>query len=151
MSDTNQIPTTDIWKTKYLNELNNSCGATAFAISGRPLVKGQWDKKQWTLNDLESGRNYCCYKSTYKLDNTGENIVLDHELCADCSKWLDKYYRELAARESEIRGTDAVVPLLEKLIENQEKQMAKLDEILLELKTGGRPHRPITANIEHFI
>lgn len=68
---------------------------------------------------------------------------------------LDKYYRELAARENETRGTNSLVPLLEKLIENQEKQMAKFDEILLELKTGGRhqpiTHRPITANIEKFI
>ena len=145
MSDTEQIPIKEIWKNKFLTELNN-CRATGYTISGRPLIKGQWDKEPWTLNDLESGRNYCCYKGTYRLNNTG--IVMEYELCSNCSNWLDKYYRELAAREAETRGTDALVPLLEKLIENQEKQMAKLDEILLELKTGRTiSHLPITANI----
>ena len=136
MSDSNQIPIKDIWKTKYLNELNY-CRAEGFAVSGRPLTKGQWQKLGWTINDLEKGRTSCCYKNTYRLDNTGENIVMEYELCSNCSNWLDKYYRELAAREAETRGTDALVPLLEKLIENQEKQMAKLDEILVAARRPG--------------
>lgn len=151
MSDTNQIPTKDIWKNKFLTELNY-CRATGYTISGRPLIKGQWDKKPWTLNDLESGRKYCCYKNTYRLDNTAENIVMEYELCSNCSNWLDKYFCELAARESETRSIEALVPLFEKLIENQTKQMAKLDEILLELKTGQLiTHRPIIAKLENFI
>ena len=145
MSDTNQIPIKDLWKTKFLTELNNCCRANGFAVSGRPLTKGQWQKLGWTINDLEKGRTSCCFR----LNEFRE----ERELCADCSKWIDKYYRELAAREAETRGTDALVPLLGKLIENQEKQMAKLDEILLELKTVGGPitHQQITANIEKFI
>ena len=124
-----EISVKDIWKTKYLTELNNCCSASGFSISGRPLAKNQWQKLGWTINELEKGRKSCCFRVN--------EFREESELCTDCSKWLDKYYRELAAREAETKGTDALVPLLEKLIENQEKQMAKLDEILMAIRRQG--------------
>ena len=121
-----EIPVKDIWKTKYLNELNHSCCASGYSISGRPLTKSQWQKMGWTINDLEKGRRSCCSRQN--------EFREERELCVDCSKWLDKYYRELAVREAETRGTDTLVPLLEKQIENQQQLLAKLDEILVAVR-----------------
>ena len=119
----------DLWKSRYLNELNAHCGMSGYSYIGRPLIKNQWTKIKWELCDLdETGQKYCCYMM-------GKNDEKEWELCMNCAGWLDKYHRELNTREAEERGMDTLVPLLEKIIENQEILLGRINEMCDSLNT----------------
>jgi len=117
----------DLWKSRYLNELNANCGMSGYSDMGRPLIKNQWTKIKWDLCDLDgTRRKYCCLKT---VGDNNNQVSGEKELCMNCAGWLDKYYRELDIRTAEIRGSDALVPLLEQIIENQNKLQKGLNNM----------------------
>lgn len=129
--------TSDLWKSRYVSELNHDCGMAGYSNAGRPLSKGQWTKIKWEVHHLDDDVvKYCCYKPN-DLD-TKEPVAeedRERELCMNCASWLDKYHRELNTREAEKRGMDTLVPLLEKIIENQTYILYRLNDMCESLET----------------
>jgi len=124
-----QIPAKDLWKFRYLNRLNANCCDSGYSNMGRPLVKGEWKKKIWNIDNLdETVIQYCCEKNGH---NTQKELgyLEERELCMNCASWLDKYHRELNTRTAENRGMDTIVPLLEQIIENQNRLQKGITDI----------------------
>jgi hypothetical protein len=130
----------ELWKSRYVNSLNQDCGMAGYSDVGRPLVKNQWTKIKWEPRHLDDNvTKYCCYKKN-DLDTKepGTERKYERALCMNCANWLDKYHRELNTREAEERGMDSLVPLLEKIIENQEILSRKVDDMCESLATIAR-------------
>ncbi len=135
----------ELWKQRYLNALNQDCGINGYSDGGRPLIKGQWTKRKWELGNLyDTTTKYCCYKYNNQ-DAKKDEQECEQELCMNCANWLDKYQRELNTRTAEERGMDTLVPLLEKIIENQEILLRKINEMCSSLDTIARN----TGHTEH--
>jgi hypothetical protein len=117
------ISTRELWKSRYLNELNMHCCMYGYSATDQPLIKGQWTKIKWEECHLDDYiTKYCCYK-------IGENDEKEKELCMNCAGWLDKYHLELTTRKAEERGIDTLVPLLEQIIENQDRLRKGINDI----------------------